>query len=188
MSDPLKLDLGCGTGKAGPEWTGVDVDPTCKPDRLVDLVMVPWPWESSTVDEIRASHYIEHLPPTCRCCRNMKDTLVEFYEECYRVLKPGGILTVTWPSVRSERAFMDPYHRRFIGREHVLYMSAEGRKSLGVGQYGIKCNFELLGISGHPDEAHALAPEDYVLPENQEQYNTHWNVIHEYEAVLKAVK
>ena len=108
----LKLNLGCGdVVPAG--WVNVDYalgarllrfspirwlnrkfrffrmdwDPTI---RLVDLTEV-LPWRSEEVDVIYSSHTLEHLS---------RERGYALLTECYRVLKPGGILRIVVPDLQ----------------------------------------------------------------------------------------
>ena len=84
--DRLRLNIGCDRSEiAG--YVGVDFNPDVDPDILAeadDLHMI----EDNTVDEIYASHVLEHLPYGNKAL-----------EEWLRVLKPGGMLTVIVPDL-----------------------------------------------------------------------------------------
>ncbi|MHB8641259.1 MAG: class I SAM-dependent methyltransferase, partial [Candidatus Acidiferrales bacterium] len=54
------LDLGCGSKKR-PGATGVDINPASGADVIHDLDVVPYPFESSTADEIYLDNVLEHL-------------------------------------------------------------------------------------------------------------------------------
>lgn len=73
------------------------------------------PFDSDSVDEVRASHFLEH-------CHD----LVFIMNEIHRVLKPGGIVTITVPIVGiGTGAFRDPTHVRYFCRDSFSYF-AEG--------------------------------------------------------------
>jgi predicted SAM-dependent methyltransferase len=85
MSDPLRLNLGCGlTQVAG--FLGVDLDPELHPDVVADVESLPF--EDDSVDEIYASHVLEHVPYD-------SPALTEWN----RVLKPGGLITIIVPDI-----------------------------------------------------------------------------------------
>jgi SAM-dependent methyltransferase len=130
----VKLDLGCGTNKyaAEPGWTGVDVRPFAGVDIVFDLTR-PWPWKDASVDEIRSSHFIEHLGPEER---------IHFVNEAYRILKPGAKATLIAPHWSSCRAYGDLTHRwppisEFWG----FYLSAAWRATNAPHNDGYTCNF-----------------------------------------------
>lgn len=82
----MKLNLGCGDLKR-PGYVNVDV---CgSPDRVCDLSVFPWPWESNTVEEVRADHFLEHV-------NDYEGTILEIH----RVLQPGGVLWIRVPHFR----------------------------------------------------------------------------------------
>ena len=97
-----KLNVGSG-GKIMDGWVNVDAHPLLGVDVVHDLDRFPWPFSDNSADEIVASHVFEHV-------RNP----VEFVLECWRVLVPGGKLTVQCPHWTSENAFTDPTHVRFV--------------------------------------------------------------------------
>jgi SAM-dependent methyltransferase len=81
----LRLNLGCDRSQiAG--YVGVDFNPDVDPDVLADVEHLPF--EDNSVDEIYASHVLEHLP--------YGNTALQ---EWLRVLKPGGMLTVVVPDI-----------------------------------------------------------------------------------------
>ena len=56
----MKLNLGCGTNKLE-GFVNVDVEPASEPDMVVDLDILPWPFEDSSAEEIQLNHVLEHL-------------------------------------------------------------------------------------------------------------------------------
>lgn len=96
----LKLDLGCGPNKrAG--FTGVDSISFVGVDLVHDLTTA-WPWEAASVEEVHASHFLEHLDQAQR---------MFFANELYRVLIPGGKAMLVVPHWNSGRAYGDPTHK-----------------------------------------------------------------------------
>jgi SAM-dependent methyltransferase len=95
----VKIDLGCGKNKKV-GFLGLDVLPFEGVDRVIDL-RNPWPFEDGEVEEAHSSHFIEHLTAQER---------VAFFNELYRVLKPGGQAQIITPHWASTRAFGDPTH------------------------------------------------------------------------------
>lgn len=69
-----------------PGWETLDL---YNADYLCDVRAESLPFSSNTVDVINCSHVIEHLPyPDCSN---------QFLKECYRVLKPSGVLRISTP-------------------------------------------------------------------------------------------
>lgn len=138
MPDTIKIDLGCGRRKAD-GFIGIDkvqiVDG--KGVSIVDVVMDvskdPLPYEDGTVDEILADSVLEHV-----------DNFLFVINECYRVLKPGGILRGTVPVCGSKSHWKDPTHQRCFIEETFSYFTgnvdwAEAHPSRPkYAEYGIK--------------------------------------------------
>ncbi len=80
----LRLDIGCGECHL-PGYIGVDVNPAFG-HTVADACHLPW--ADCTVDEIHSSHLIEHVADTAA-----------LLAEWYRVLRPGGVLTVRCPNM-----------------------------------------------------------------------------------------
>lgn len=67
-----------------------------------DLNVLPWPWEDETADQICSMTVFEHLDID----------LVAALDECWRILRPGGILYVKLPNAYDAEQWADPTHRR----------------------------------------------------------------------------
>lgn len=78
----MRLNLGAGEMNLT-DWNNVDL-----PD--VDLSLFPWPWDNGAVDEILASHVLEHFT---------RQDGFHFLRECHRILRPGGVLHVAVPDM-----------------------------------------------------------------------------------------
>lgn len=180
---PLKLDLACGQNKKDDSFKGVDWWYKGA-DYVFDLTKFPWPFEDNSVDEIHCSHYIEHVAMEyVEHQGHQKDALFAFFDECYRILKPDGIMTVICPSARSNRGFQDFTHRRFIVSESFLYLSDEWRRLNKLDHYNVNCNF---GIN----VGHSMASEMNLLHSEAlaRRFNESWNVVYDWIATLKSLK
>lgn len=100
-SEVLRLDVGCGARKRE-GFHGVDQYAMEGVDTVLRVGVDPWPWADSSVDELHASHFVEHLTASER---------VHFYNETHRVLKPGAKATIITPHWASNRAYGDPTHQ-----------------------------------------------------------------------------
>ena len=98
-----KLNLGCGLDlRKG--WINHDRTKHHKHVHKVhDLNMLPWPWGASTVDQIDAISVFEHL----------KIDLITTLNECWRILRPEGVLRIKYPLFTSPFIHNDPTHRWF---------------------------------------------------------------------------
>lgn len=186
----VKLDLACGQSvREG--FEGVDLY-SKEAKHKVDLFRFPWPWADNSVDELASSHFVEHVPMTYLCkkhgheqlpCEGAQDLFFAFFDECYRILKPGGKMHIVVPTCRSERSFQDPTHRRFIAQATFFYLSDVWRKTNKLDHYNVKCNF--TGDVNFSFDASIQGRHEEV---QRELFQHAWNVLHDWLVVLKAVK
>lgn len=115
------VDLGCGTRRAAGA-IGLDRHRTPAVDVVADVLALPF--RSGSIDALTAHQVVEHLPPNGHAGR---DPFFAFFDECHRVLRPGGILKVDVPHVRGSAAFGDPTHRRFFTEETFSHLWDAGR-------------------------------------------------------------
>ncbi|NUN49667.1 MAG: hypothetical protein HUU15_12645, partial [Candidatus Brocadiae bacterium] len=72
------------------------------------------------------------------------------FDECWRILKPGGVMTVVVPALRSNRAFQDPTHRWHLPAGTFFCLNREWRDVNRLGQDRVDCNFTGPGGQGVP--------------------------------------
>jgi len=65
-----------------------------------DLNSLPWPWPDNSFDMIVACSVLEHL----------RINLVESVNECWRILRSGGVLHIKLPYWNSANSYCDPTH------------------------------------------------------------------------------
>lgn len=191
----LRLDLGCGkTPCSG--YEGVDLISSAA-EHKVDLFKFPYPWADNTAEAINCSHFIEHIPAREIEERDIRgtnghrqtekflgqDMLFAFFDECYRILIPGGKLVVVAPAATSDRAFQDPTHRRFINQNTFLYMNLEMRKMLEVEHYNVLCDFDYAVVPIVPNEIGLLHPEAAAR-----RFKESWNVVMDWRVDLTSKK
>jgi predicted SAM-dependent methyltransferase len=183
---PIRLDLGSGqTPKEG--FTGVD---KFHGDTRVDLCSgARWPWADSSVDELHCSHFIEHIPMVNVLASAEHpdgiDALVRFFNEAWRVAKPGASFALTWPALQNVRAFQDPTHRRFIPLQTMVYFSKDWRIANKLDHYlGATCDWVM--VSGTPTILQEYGLKSDVV--QAQNFREHWNWAQDFVAVLKAVK
>lgn len=142
---PLKLDIGCGKNKRQ-GFHGVDSIAFDGVDTVLDIVerdgeeFATWPWEDSSVEEVHSSHFVEHLTQKERC---------HFFNELWRVLKPGAKVTIITPHWSNARAYGDPTHKwPAISEWFYLYLNKEWRANNAPHTdaehlaWGYSCDFE----------------------------------------------
>lgn len=157
--ETLKIDLGCGPNpREG--FVGVDMFKMDNVSIVCNLAKEKWPFKDNSVDEAHASHFIEHLT-------NLGDKWerTHFFNELWRVLKPGAKATLIFPHWASNRYYGDPTHKEPFSEMAFLYLNREWRMSQAPhadakwqkGAY--KCNFDSqYGYNLHP----------HLLTRNQE--------------------
>jgi hypothetical protein len=101
----VRVDIGCGDRKNGPDWIGIDKRAMPGVDIVHDLWTFPWPLPDGCASDVGMSHYFEHVPPWLTL-----DTMAEVH----RILKPGGRLFVSGPYGMGIRYQQDPTHCRPI--------------------------------------------------------------------------
>jgi len=143
MDEQVKVDLACGNSKKGEDWIGVDYKDVPGVDVVHNLTQYPWPFKDNSVDEIHCSHYIEHIPHDVQG-EDKRDGLIQFMDEIYRILKPGGKAVFIAPYYSSMRAFGDPTHVRYISDWTFYYYNKEWRDTNKLDHYGIKCDFDVV--------------------------------------------
>lgn len=179
---PLKLNLACGQNNVE-GFEGVDLwAPTAK--FKLDLLQFPWPWADSSVDEILCSHFIEHIPTEYVIHNNVKkDLFLAFFDECYRILKPEGIMVAICPAASSNRAFQDPTHRRFIVAETFWYLNKAWRESQMLDHYPVECDFLHSIVPAVPEEDMFRSDEAQAF-----RFNYLRNTVLDFHCTLKSNK
>uniref|UniRef100_A0A6M3LK12 Putative methyltransferase n=1 Tax=viral metagenome TaxID=1070528 RepID=A0A6M3LK12_9ZZZZ len=94
------LDVGCGQNKQ-PNFLGMDKRKVPGVDILHDAEVSPWPLPDSICNKILCSHIYEHIKPWVS---------IDFMNECWRVMKPGGQLLISTPYATSHGFYQDPTH------------------------------------------------------------------------------
>jgi SAM-dependent methyltransferase len=95
------LNVGCGH-RFHNDWTNIDLESTDPSVQQHDITK-GLPFEDQKYDAVYHSHVLEHLDPTDG------DRLLE---ECYRVLKPGGVLRIVIPNLEQIATLYLENHRR----------------------------------------------------------------------------
>ncbi|MGE5597265.1 MAG: class I SAM-dependent methyltransferase [Hyphomicrobiales bacterium] len=96
------IDLGCGSRKK-PGAIGLDIARIPGVD-IVGDAMRPLPFRDSSVDEVYASHLVEHV-----------DDLMSFMGEVWRICKPGALVHFRFPHASTGFViWKDPTHRRGV--------------------------------------------------------------------------
>jgi predicted SAM-dependent methyltransferase len=137
-----------------------------------DLAL-PWPWDDSSVDEIYAADIFEHIGD-CQhsgdqwCGQCMEDRRGEYLpgrargfderhwsgrihvmNESWRVLKPGGTLTMECPdAAKGAGHFQDPQHvSSWTPNALQYYTDGSPAHKRFAAAYGITARFNVLGVT-----------------------------------------
>ena len=144
----MKLYLGAGQ-KSLTGYTHVDLEPGPNIDVVHDLDTLPWPWESDGAGLIVAEDVVEHL----------KLSLVEFCNEAWRVLKPGGELYVRTPHHDGVDSWIDPTHRWHLHEQSFQYFDPDAHWGKIHSQYTPhKWRILSLGVRGAKNIHALMAP------------------------------
>jgi len=115
-----------GPGKHWPKLENdvfCDIRPFERIDVVHDLNICPWPFADNDFMHVSAVHVVEHL-----------QSLLNFMNEAWRVLAPGGSLYIETPlaGVNPDLEFADPTHIRCY-RLHTFanYFTMEGIQQFG---------------------------------------------------------
>lgn len=136
---PIKLDIGCGKNKQ-PGHVGIDLIAFNGVDHVLNAASDRLPYDDSTVEEVFTSHFVEHLTSEERC---------HFFNEVWRVLKPGAKATIITPHWSNARAYGDPTHKwPAISEWFYLYLN-KGWRDINAPHtdaehlsWGYSCDFE----------------------------------------------
>ena len=138
----MKIDIGCGTKKeAG--FVGIDSRAFEGVDHVLNAGTERWPFDDDSIEEARASHFVEHLTPSER---------VHFANELGRVLKKGGKALIITPHWASCRAYGDLTHQwPPVSEFWFYYLNAAWRTGNAPHNDQYTCDFDnAQGYNIHP--------------------------------------
>jgi SAM-dependent methyltransferase len=129
----VKLDLGCGSKKAGPDFIGVDSRAVEGVDVVCDIRQRPWPWKDGEVEYVHCAHFVEHLTG---------DERIDFFNELWRIMKPGGQALIITPDWSNANAYGDPTHKwPPMSHWYALYLDRDWRDTQAA-HVGYTCHFK----------------------------------------------
>lgn len=105
----MRLNLGCGM-RHREGFLNVDRFPQCRPDALVDLESLPWPWPDDCAEEVSLIHCLEHLGQST-------EVFLGIFRELYRICRDGATVEIHVPHPRHDFFLGDPTHVRPITPE-----------------------------------------------------------------------
>jgi hypothetical protein len=183
----LRLNLGCGENLI-PGY--VNVDKYGNPNVLHDLEIFPWPWEDSSVCEVRLNHVLEHLGETT----NLYFGIIR---ELYRVCSAGAEIYIVVPHPRHSDFLDDPTHVRAVTPQGLeLFSKAKnnewirsGYANSPLGLY-LDVDFQIVSVNYIPDPfwAQKLHSKEITEQQMDEAFRNYNNVVKEIRMVIRAVK
>lgn len=186
---PRRLNLGCGNDRRPGYWN-VDKYAAAKPDEVVDLEQLPWPFADDSADEVVLHHVLEHLG-------HSSDTFLGILKELYRVCAPGGTVRITVPHPRHQDFLQDPTHVRPIVPELFLHTSLavndqwaqKGLPGTPLARY-LGLDFTIVSVDQRldPHWRQWLAQDPARQREIDAIARSNNNVVQEVEVVLRAEK
>jgi len=105
------LNLGCGDRPIAGATNHDRVKHSPWVEVVWDLEELPWPWIDDEWDEVLAYDVMEHLHHEVNV----------WLDECWRILKPGGKLSLRLPAFDNHLSYRDPTHRRVFHPESFFY-------------------------------------------------------------------
>lgn len=136
----IRLDLGGGHAPA-PGHINIDIVPEA--DIVWDLnkglpigkssyVSPEEQQDFKDVEGIRCHQVLEHLT-----------TIIPLLNDCYEVLRPGGVMEISTPLYGTTQAAQDPTHVRCLVPETFLYFRKDSPFEKEQNEYGISARFEV---------------------------------------------
>lgn len=136
----IRLDIGCGkTVMPSEEWVGMDAIDFGQ--KIVKDVREGIPCPDNSVDEVRSSHFVEHLTGTER---------IGFFNELFRVMKVGSTAQIITPCWSHSCAYGDPTHQwPPMSQWYPLYLN-KGWRDGNAPHVAYNCDFDYI-IAGSWD-------------------------------------
>ena len=172
-SKKSKLHLGCGKDIIK-DWINLDLISGPGVDVVADLdnpLKLDLPFEDGSIEEIYASHLIEHI-----------SNPLPLMEELHRVSKDGAKAVFKCPYGSSDEAFEDPTHVKKYFLNSFQYFS---QPAYWRADYGYRGDWETVKITLKVNKQRY---EKKTAEEILYEVNTYRNVVQEMIVELKAVK
>lgn len=140
----IRLDLGGGTKNTkAPGHINIDISDIEGVDIVWDLnrglplakrgytgnILI----EPNSVEGIRAHQLVEHMTD-----------VIPMMNDCFEVLKPGGILEISTPKAFTDPWAQDPTHKKMFIRRTFDYFTSDETTKDAREEYGITCRFEVV--------------------------------------------
>lgn len=105
--DTIGINIGSGTAlKAA--FLNCDLEPQYNDVFALDVTF-PFPWDSNSFDYVFSEHMIEHIS---------YERGNYMLKECFRILKPGGVIRIVTPSIeflcRMFQGYLSPIEKEYV--------------------------------------------------------------------------
>lgn len=136
------LHLGCGRREHVEGVVTLDADARVNPDLVCTLGEDRIPLADDSVDVAVANHVLEHIGVQGETVR-----WFQFWEDLYRVLKPGALFTFESPLYSSVWAWADPSHTRALSPESFVFFNQDAYRLPGssISPFRVRCDFTPVG-------------------------------------------
>lgn len=182
----IKLNMGAGVHiMPDAPWINIDKFDYGNGSTLLNVEQTPWPWETSSVDEMLWNHSMEHVGQD-------PQVFLAIMKEIYRVCCHGAILHIHVPHPRHDEFLGDPTHVRPITADLFVLFSKEanehfrangGANSCFALQLGV--DFKLLANNLVLDSRFEYLKDD---PSWERMALTQNNVVRELRLTLQVIK
>lgn len=122
------IDIGCGPTRDPRADFGMDFYAYPGATLVHDATVFPWPIPGESFDGAVSHQMIEHIPQGDSVAG--QDVIFRFFDEVWRVLRPGATFAFDVPHVRSRAANCDLTHRRFLNEQAFTILWTPGRDPL----------------------------------------------------------
>lgn len=148
MNGLVKLNLACGDNPFGHEWFNVDIRTDtrcmCADNYILADLKNGIPANTSSVDIIYISHFLEHLDPFDGC--------KAFLDECFRVMKPKGLLRISVPDFRKVALIYldDPkcFYAEYGNKKQWFDKVKTWNRRIGISvMYGHKMIYDIVSLT-----------------------------------------
>jgi SAM-dependent methyltransferase len=146
-SETIAVDLGCGPNpinRFGANKTyGVDLYEDISKDVLkCRLGFEELPFDDNSLDYLTAYDLLEHIPRYSDNTEVGNAPFIYLMNECYRVLKKGGLFLSMTPIYPYLGAFQDPTHNNIMTIHTLQYYFSDEKFGI-ANHYGINASFKI---------------------------------------------
>ena len=180
-----QLDIGVGGAnriESGYDGYGADIFAHERPwlieNKTADLTFQPIPYESDTFDLVTAYDVMEHIPKVVYipemetgelAAMRSRNSLIELFNEVYRVLKDGGEFYFVVPKGGTTQYMGDPTHVTEWVEDSVNYYSGDyfGHHDA----YGHTSKFKKVSVDVDPQLSWRMSIRLKAIKPNEEPYD-----------------